>query len=80
MAAVAWGPDGTRLATASHDHTARIWDPATGGVLHTLLGHSASVAAVVWSPDGTRLATASHDHTARIWDPATGGVLHTLLG
>ena len=28
--AVAWSPDGTRLATASSDETVRVWDPATG--------------------------------------------------
>ena len=30
MNAVAWSPDGTRLATAADDRTVRIWDPATG--------------------------------------------------
>ena len=30
MRAVAWSPDGTRLATAGDDGTTRLWDPTTG--------------------------------------------------
>ncbi len=35
---VAWSPDGTRLATASWDMTARVWDAATGRELLALEG------------------------------------------
>ncbi|MGI5214916.1 NB-ARC domain-containing protein [Plantactinospora sp. CA-290183] len=78
--ALAVSPDGTWLATASHDRTVRIWDPATGTCRHTLTGHTEWVTAVAVSPDGTWLATASHDDTVRIWDPATGTCQHTLPG
>jgi eukaryotic-like serine/threonine-protein kinase len=52
--------------------TLRIWDAATGRVLHTLLGHQSLIMRVVFSPDGKKLASASWDGTARIWDTATG--------
>jgi WD40 repeat protein len=77
---VAYSPDGTRIATASDDNTARIWDTTTGETLHTLTGHNSSVRGVAYSPDGTRIATASDDNTARIWDTTTGETLHTLTG
>src|SRR5690242_5164705 len=32
---VAWSPDGTRLASASADHTAQVWDATTGKTLVT---------------------------------------------
>jgi WD40 repeat protein len=77
---VAWSHDATRLASASLDHTVRIWDPATGQCVSTLEGHSGWVRSVAWSHDATRLASASVDHTVRIWDPATGQCVSTLEG
>jgi hypothetical protein len=74
---VAFAPDGIRLATASDDGTARVWDVASGAELHTL-HHQGSVEDVAFAPDGTRLATACHDGTARVWDVASGAELHTL--
>jgi WD40 repeat protein len=70
--AVAVAPDGTWLATASLDQTARIWDTATGQQRVILTGHDGPVTAVAVAPDGTWVATASSDRTARIWDTATG--------
>ena len=62
---MAWSPDGKRLATASWDKTAKVWDAASGQELLTLKGHTGMVISVAWSPDGKRLATASDDKTAR---------------
>ncbi|MEH1168877.1 NB-ARC domain-containing protein [Micromonospora sp. CPCC 205539] len=73
-------PDGTWLASASDDGTARIWDPVTGNVRHTLTGHAGMVTTLVVAPDGTWLGSTSGDGTVRIWDPTTGDVRHTLTG
>jgi WD40 repeat protein len=67
-----WSPDGTRVITASWDHTARIWDARTGQPLTPPLRHQDLVSSAAWSPDGTRVVTASLDNTARIWDARTG--------
>jgi WD40 repeat protein len=64
---VAFSPDGTRLATASSDTTARIWDASSGQELLTLRGHADRVTGMAFSPDGKRLATASKDGTVQIY-------------
>ncbi|MGH3771171.1 MAG: WD40 repeat domain-containing protein, partial [Pseudonocardiaceae bacterium] len=74
---VAFSPDGHRLATASDDHTARIWDTSSGWRL-TEVAHDKPVRAVAFSPDGHWLATASDDHTAQVWDAGSGRQLATL--
>lgn len=38
--AAAFSPDGTMIATASKDWTARLWDTAAGTALRTLTGHT----------------------------------------
>jgi WD40 repeat protein/serine/threonine protein kinase len=80
VVALAYSPDGTRLATASQDQTARVWDPTTGNLIHTLRGHAGYIHSLTYSPDGSRLVTASEDQTARVWDPDTGNLITTLQG
>jgi WD40 repeat protein len=78
--ALALSPDGGQLATASHDHLARIWDAATGRQAALLEGHAGSVLDVAFSPDGQRLVSASYDGTAKIWDAASGTLQRVLEG
>jgi WD40 repeat protein len=78
--AVAWSPDGRRVASASSDRTARVFDAATGRCLRRFAGHGDDVNGVAWSPDGTRIATASFDGTARVEDVASGASLAVLRG
>ena len=64
---VAFSPDGRRLATASRDTTARVWE-LPGGRELLRVAHEGSVWGVAFSPDGRRLATASGDKTARVYE------------
>ena len=38
-----YSADGMHVATASYDHTAKVWEAATGKELVTLSGHGATV-------------------------------------
>jgi WD40 repeat protein len=82
VVAVAFSPDGTRIATASCDWlrsgSARVIDAATGAEIWRLDGYGA-VGAVAFSPDGTRIATASGSYGgARVIDAATGAEIWRL--
>ena len=68
VSSAVFSPDGSRIATASGDNTARLWDAASGKEIAVLRGHVHDVSSAVFSPDGSRIATASHDGTARLWD------------
>ncbi|MEO8704742.1 MAG: WD40 repeat domain-containing protein [Kofleriaceae bacterium] len=72
----AWNPDGTRIITTSDDHTARIWNVATGEAL--VLRHPHRVLGSSWSADSSRVATAGWDGALRVWDATTGTVLTTI--
>jgi WD40 repeat protein len=84
VSSVVWSSDGKRLATASDDRTAKVWDADTGKELLTLTGHRNIVMSVAWSPaeteEGQRLATGSGDGTAKVWDAENGKELLTLTG
>src|SRR5258708_35781542 len=78
--AIAFSPDGKRLATASEDRTSEVWDATTGHELFALTGHTGPGMGIAFSPDGTRLATASPDNTAKVSDAPTCQNLPTLPG
>ena len=69
--AVVFSPNGSYLATASTDGTARVLEAATGKEL-SHLKHAGEVRTVAFSPDNQYLATASADRTARVMLVASG--------
>ena len=68
--AVAFHPDGTRLASAGRDRAVWLWDLARGEEVARLGGHTSLVWSLAFSPDGATLASGSGDFTVRLWDTA----------
>jgi len=75
----AFSPDGQRIVTASWDHTARVWNTASGQLVAKLAGHSNFVIHAAFSPDGQHIVTASTDRTSRVWKIITLGEVVDLL-
>ena len=78
ISAVVFSPDNQKLATASEDKTAQIWDAKTGNFLHELQGHTDGLFSVAFSPDGQQLATASRDLTVSLWTVTPDELLYDL--
>ena len=75
-----FSPDGHSIVTASNDHTARVWNAATGREQRVLAGHADIVDSAVFSPDGRRVLTGSYDKSARLWDAVSGAETLRLNG
>jgi cytochrome c len=64
VVALAVSPDGQTLASASWDHSARLW-PLDGGAPRLLEGHAQNINGVAFARDG--VVTVGYDTTLRIW-------------
>lgn len=74
--AVAWSPDGSRLAGAGDELKVFFYDPNSGEMLGGYEGHSDWIRGLSWSSDGTMVAAASDDGTATVWS-ADGDLITT---
>src|SRR5262249_19027479 len=70
--ALLFSPDGRHMASASADHTGRVWDMTSYREVARMV-HGESVRSVTFSPDGQYLATASADGTAGLWEATATG-------
>jgi eukaryotic-like serine/threonine-protein kinase len=85
VVAVAFSPDGRRLATGSHDRKVKLWDAVTGKELRTLSAADPCFC-LAFSPDGRSVAAGcgGYDPEApaeiKVWDAATGQETRTIVG
>jgi len=78
VTSAALSSDGTRLATASEDSTARLWDTDNGRCIMTVGGSGSPMSAVAFSADEKAVVTARADGVVRFWDAASGSLLRSL--
>lgn len=77
---LAVSPDGKNLASASWDHTVRLWPLDGGGAPRVLEGNAQNVNGVAFTPDSKQLVSVGYDATLRIWPVAgeNGVTVRTL--
>jgi mono/diheme cytochrome c family protein len=72
IAALAWSPDGRRIAVAGAAAAVNVYDAETGALVAQCQGHKAGIYTVAFSPDSTVAATAGFDGMVRLYDAGTG--------
>ncbi|KAG2740349.1 WD40 repeat-like protein [Suillus brevipes Sb2] len=65
---LAISPDGELIASASTDHTARLWSTSTRKPFGRVLQHAKMVITIAFSPDGQLIATGGEENTIFLWD------------
>ena len=81
ISAVAWSPDGTRIAAAGTGvFPVIIWDSATEKIHQRLSGEQVgNVRSIAFSQDGTVFATAAGTGRITVWNAVTGQLVRTML-
>src|SRR5262249_39427284 len=65
--AIAFTPDGTKLASCSEDRTIKLWDVASGDQLRNIVLEQAAVSLSI-SSDGKWLAAGGRDSVVHVWE------------
>lgn len=74
--AVAWSPDGKRIASGHYLGGVCLWTAATNQCDGFIQAHRERTASLAWSPDGSQLATGGG--VIRIWSTTTGKLVKAM--
>jgi serine/threonine protein kinase/WD40 repeat protein len=80
IGALAWSPDGKRVATGCMDLGIYVWDAANGERLAAIQGSTARIISLAFSHEGNLLASAGFDDVIRLWNPDSGQLMASHPG
>jgi WD40 repeat protein len=64
---VKFSPDGTRCITGGFDHEVKVWDVATGELIHIIKENKDKIKGMDYSVDGNKIVSASADTSLKVW-------------
>jgi WD40 repeat protein len=79
ITALAWSPDGKRIAVAGAAPEVNIYDAETGAHVAACKGHKAGIYTVAFSPDSSVLAAGGFDGMVRLYDASSGSVKREFI-
>lgn len=77
--AIAYSPDGERVALGGAGTEVRVYQAADGKRTATLAGHEGAVFSITWHPREPWLITAGFDGKVRYFNPATGELIRDFV-
>ena len=75
---IAFSSNNRLIASASEDHTVKVWNVQNGDEMLVFEGHRRPVNWICFSPDNARLASVCQDRIVKVWDAQTGQEFFTL--
>jgi WD40 repeat protein len=85
-----FSPDGTKIVSASQDHSIKLWDAQTGQELRTVVGHKnrvpssrlapdvSPITCCGFSPDSRFFISGAEDGILITWNVETGAIVHSF--
>ena len=80
VSCVALNPQGSLVATGSHDESLRLWDVRNGKTVAVIGAHQEPVVSVQFHPtDGSLLVSGGYDGIVRVWDVASRQCMRSII-
>ena len=77
--ALAFSPDGSRIAVGGVADEVPVYDSETGKRVATCKGHTGGIFVLAFHPDGSQVATGGFDGVIRIYDAGTGEPVRSFV-
>ncbi len=79
ISALAWSPDGARLACGGGEFKIDVFDARLWRQLVTYKGHNSAIQTLAWSPDSKQIVSTGADDAIHLWDTASGKNIATYF-